>query len=328
EACAAFSTFVNFEGDLLKVFTNIAGDKADRAVAGYAAGGVTGGSDAAAQAAGECASLFVGARTETEALKSKFGFASFGGDIVHMCSDLLLKKYCAVMSGELSHNYQCTYRNKSSDVWWDYSYATKANINLRYPKNNAGGNIIKMKGNIDGNATKFTIYQSAQDIDEYKDAMKGRERFTKFYSICLHKPVALPFSAAAADKGVGFGAVARTLATPACFNIPIDADYDVAQKKLTIYVNDALVDFTPVVCYIYGYVVIAAGIPLVSRVNFPIQTVKLTLGKVISQNQNFDVKMDAKNNLSVEGKGKTQIGDESSSIEHHISFSFSLKSDN
>ena len=231
------------------------------------------------------------------------------------------------MSGELNHKYQCTYRNKSNDVWWDYTYTTEAVINLRYPKNNAGGKIIKMKGNIEGNATKFTIYQNAQQIDDYKDAMKGRGALTKFYSICLHKPDAIPFSAASADKDIGFGAVARAIATPASFNIPIDADYDVAQKKVTIYVNDALNDFTSAVCYIYGYIVIAAGIPLVNRVNYPIQTVKLTLGKVISQNHDFNVKTDAENNMTIDGDGKTQIGDESSSIEHHISFSFKLKSD-
>src|SRR5664280_1050498 len=86
--------------------------------------------------------------------------------------------------------------------------------------------------------------------------MKGREGLTQFYSLQLHKPIAIPFSAASADKDIGFGAVARAIAVPSAFNIPIDADYDVAQKKVTIYVNDALVDFTPAVCYIYGYIMI------------------------------------------------------------------------
>ena len=327
EACAAFSTFVNFEGKFTKILTNLSGDKAGRSLAGYDAKGMTGGSDAAAQAAGECASLFTDATTESEALEASFNPLSFGGDIVHMCSDLLLKKYCIVMSGDLDQTYECTFRNKDNNVWWKYTYTTKAVISLRYPKNNTGGSMIKMKGNIDGNATKFTIFQDAQQIDDYKDAMKGREALTKFYSICLHKPDAIPFSAAQADKDIGFGAVARAIATPASFNIPIDADYDVAQKKVTIYVNDALNDFTSAVCYIYGYIVIAAGIPLVNRVNYPIQTVKLTLGKVISQNHDFNVKTDAENNMTIDGDGKTQIGDASSSIEHHISFSFKLKSD-
>ncbi|MEP6950391.1 MAG: hypothetical protein ABI863_13995 [Ginsengibacter sp.] len=327
EACAAFSTFVNFEGKFTKVLTNLAGDKAGRAVAGYSAKSMTGGSDAASQAAGECASLFVDAKTESDALEANFSPLSFGGDIVHMCSDLLLKKYCAVMSGELDHTYECTYRNKDNNVWWKYTYTTKAAISLRYPKNNAGGSTIKMKGNIEGNATKFTIFQDAQQIDAYKDAMKGREGLTQFYSICLHKPVAIPFSAASADKDVGFGAVARAIATPASFNIPIDADYDVAQKKVTIYANDALNDFTPAVCYIYGYISIAAGIPLVTRVNYPINSVKLTLGKVIRDNSHFNVNADAENNLMVNGTGKTKLGDASSATEQDINFSFKLKSD-
>jgi len=327
EACAAFSTFVNFEGKFTKILTNIAGDKAGRSLAGYDAQGMTGGSDAAAQAAGECASLFTDATTESEALEANFNPLSFGGDIVHMCSDLLLKKYCAVMSGALDQTYVCTYRNKDNNVWWKYTYTTKAVISLRYPKNNTGGSMIKMKGNIEGNATKFTIFQDAQQIDDYKDAMKGREGLTQFYSVCLHKPVAIPFSAASADKDIGFGAVARAIATPASFNLPIDADYDVTQKKVTIYVNDALNDFTPAVCYVYGYIAIAAGIPLVTRVNYPINSVRLTLGKVVRDNSHFNVETDGENNLMINGTGKTKLGDASSGSEQDINFSFKLKSD-
>ena len=327
EACAAFSTFTNFEGKFTKILTNLAGDKAGRAVAGYDAKSITGGSDAAAQASGECASLFTDAATESEALKANFNPLAFGGDVVHMCSDLLLKRYCAVMSGDLNHKYECIYRNKDNKTWWDYTYTTEATINLRYPKNNAGSNIIKMKGNIEGNATKFTMFQDAQQIDAFKDAMKGREGLTQFYSLQLHKPIAIPFSAASADKDIGFGAVARAIAVPSAFNLPIDADYDVAQKKVTIYVNDALVDFTPAVCYIYGYIMIAAGIPLVTRVNYPINSVRLTLGKVIRSNNGFDVKTDGENNLLIDGKGDTKLGDGSSGSEQLINFSFNLKSE-
>ncbi|MEO7043880.1 MAG: hypothetical protein ABI091_01145, partial [Ferruginibacter sp.] len=326
EACAAFSTFSNFEGDLSKVIKSIAGDKVGRAVAGYGASSALG-SDAAGKAAGECASLYVGAETESKALVTKFNYASFGGDIVQMCSDGLLKRYCTVLSGELNEKYECKYRNAEKNVWWDYTYTTGATINLRFPKHSSGGNIQKMKGNIEGNATKFTIFQDAQEIDDYKKAMKGREVLTKFYSVCLHSPASVPFTAADADKNVGFGAVARSMVTPACFNIPIDADYDLVQKKLTIYVNDALVDFSPAVCYIYGYIVIAAGIPLVTRVNYPINSVKLTLGKVIKENKTFNVEEDAKNNIFINGKGDTKIGDASSDAEHLISFTFKLKSD-
>jgi hypothetical protein len=326
EACAAFSTFSNFEADAAKIIENLAGDKAGRAVAGYGTSSVLG-SDAAGKAAGECASLYASAANETKGLKATFNYATFGGDIVQMCSDGLLKRYCTVMSGELNEKYECKFRNKDKNVWWDYTYTTGAIINLRFPKHSSGGNIQKMKGNIEGNATKFTIFQDAQEMDDYKDAMKGRERLTNFFSVCLHSPASMPFTAAGADKNIGFGAVARTMVTPSCFNIPIDADYDLVQKKLTIYVNDALVDFSPAVCYIYGYILIAAGIPLVTRVNYPINSVKLTLGKVISENKTFNVDEDAKHNIIINGKGETKIGDASSDAEHHISFTFNMKSE-
>jgi len=135
EACAAFSTFMSFEAKFGKTLVNLANSKVYSNIGGYAGGVVTGGSDVGKKAATECASLFLVAVEDTKPLEANFSFASFGGDIVQMCSDLLLKKYCAVMSGDLNQKYQCTYRNKSNDVWWDYTYTTEAIINLRYPKN-------------------------------------------------------------------------------------------------------------------------------------------------------------------------------------------------
>jgi hypothetical protein len=323
EACAAFSTITNFWAKSMGgVLKNIAIDKAIPT----AAGGVNGMTQVNKDAGNihkECDKVVTTALYDTESLTSALGVAGFAGDIAQMCIDHFLKKYCAVMSGNLNHDYQCTFTNDDHKVWWKYNYTTEATINLRYPKNNSGGRIIKMKGNIEGNATKFSIFQDMEQMQEFKDKMKNR---AKLYPIQIYAPTAAPFATSQHDVA-GFGAVARAVVTPAYFNIPIDADYDTEAKKLKIYLNSPIMDFNPVtVSYIYVYIAIAAGIPLVTRVNFPINTVKLTLGKVIEKNNDFNIQTDSGNNLSVNGKGNWQLGKDSP-IEHIINFSFSLKSE-
>ncbi len=323
EACAAFSTVTNFWSKSIGgVLKNIAIDKAVPAAAG-GVNGLTKVNSDAGNIHKECDKVVSTALYDTESLTSALGVAGFAGDLAQMCIDHFLKKYCAVMSGNLNEDYQCTFANDDHNVWWKYNYTTEATISLRYPKNNSGGRIIKMKGNIEGNATKFSIFQDMEQMQEFKDKMKNR---AKLYPIQIYAPTAAPFATSQHDVG-GFGAVARAVVTPAYFNIPIDADYDTEAKKLKIYLNSPIMDFNPVtVSYIYVYIAIAAGIPLVTRVNFPINTVKLTLGKVIEKNNDFNIQTDPGNNLSVNGKGNWQLGKDSP-IEHIINFSFSLKSE-
>lgn len=327
EACAAFITFTEFYAKCPAILANLASDRVVAPVAG-AAGNTAGLSENNAEMTKEIYKLFSASKLDAdwgEAVTSSVGKAGLAGELSQMCSEVFLKRYCVVMSGDLKEDYQCTFRNSNTDVWWQYSYTTEATVNMRYPKNNSGGKIIKMKGNIEGNATKFTIYQKASEMDEFKEAMKNR---ATLYSLQLYAPPTMPFSTSKADKNIGFGAVARAIVTPAYFNIPFDADYDVEAKKIKIYLNTPLMDFNPsLISYIYAYLTFPLGIPLVTRVNYPINNVKLTLGKVIEKNNDFDIKSDGENNLSVSKKGDFQIGDKSSAIEHNINFTLSASSE-
>ena len=49
----------------------------------------------------------------------------------------------------------------------------------------------------------------------------------------------------------------------------------------------------PMTKWIYCYLAVAMGIPLTTRVDMPINKVKLTLGKAISMNSTFPVKRDS-----------------------------------
>src|SRR5688500_3894166 len=75
------------------------------------------------------------------------------------------------------------------------------------------------------------------------------------------------------------------------------------------------------------YIAIAAGIPLITRVDFPINKVKLTLNAVVSRSNELTVVKDAKNNLTVKGSGERTIGP-GSETEHTINYTLTAKNEN
>jgi hypothetical protein len=99
---------------------------------------------------------------------------------------------------------------------------------LRYPKTAEQGNMAKMKGNIEGNATDFKFFSDANKKDDFKQQSKGRN-FAKISFFI--KPLFVPFATSKKDV-VGFGVAARAVATPAYFNIPVDAEYNRNTKKI------------------------------------------------------------------------------------------------
>jgi len=84
----------------------------------------------------------------------------------------------------------------------------------------------------------------------------------------------------------------------------------------------------PTVTYKYAYIAIAAGIPLVTVIDFRINKAKPTLNAVISRNSELQVTKDAKNNLMIQGSGDRHIGTETSNNEHVITYKLTAKNDN
>ena len=323
EACAAFSTFTNFwSKSVTTIIKNVVMDKVipkGVEVVNAKKGPLPGDYDVIAK---QPAKLFAAAKFDSEALFGKMGMAGFTGDLVQFASDMLMKKYCGIFKGELKHDYTITYRNNAGAIWWKYNYQTTAAVTFRYPKSSSG-KLIKMKGNIEGNVTKFGFFQDIERMEGFQEQMKGR---AKLIPVKIYHPVAVPFATSQYDE-LGFGSVAKGLATPAYFNIPLDADYDTDAETIKLFLNNALIDFTPMVKYVYGYIAIAAGIPLVTRVDFPVNKAKLTLDAVVRENNELKVTKDSKNKLVVKGGGTRQIGNATSPIEHTINYSLTAKND-
>ncbi|HEX3935608.1 MAG TPA: hypothetical protein VHW43_13065, partial [Puia sp.] len=207
EACAAFSTFTNFfepEGTILLSITdigkNVALDKGVPMAAGAAASSANGtASDMAKEAAKFSATTVI----DYKSLSGNMSKAGFTGDIVTMCTNYIMSKYCGMLSGDMSEDYKCTFLNANNAKWWEYTYHNDATVKLRYLKSAATSTLIKMKGNIEGNATQFTIFQKVSEMDDFKKAMKGR---ANIFSICLYAPPTMPAATSQADAKTGFGA--------------------------------------------------------------------------------------------------------------------------
>lgn len=268
EACAAFSTITNVTaGGIKAILSNITLDKGVPAVVGMGTQSIGTPVDPDKDAVSkESGKLFATAFTDANSLTSKLSIAGIAGDLATMASDYLLKKYCGTYEGTIKHNYTVIFRNADHAIWWKYGVEMEAAFSLRYPKDKTGGRTIKMKGNMEGNATKFTFFADA--LQAVKDEMHGRDKFVKVVVLKDFLPPALPFASSQHDK-LGFGAVARAVTTPSYFNLPVDAEYNTDAETIKLFINPALVDFSPAVENREIYMVVAV-LPMIRWMEYPI----------------------------------------------------------
>jgi hypothetical protein len=325
EACAAFSAFTNFYSTSLKtIITNVALDKGVPKVVG-----VVNSNGAQIDAPHdffpkEIAKIFATSKVDAESLTTKLGKAGIAGDVLQYASDVVLKTYCGVFKGEIKHDYTVDFRNKDGVTWWKYGVVVQGALSLRYPKEGSHGNIIKMKGNFEGNATKFTFYENVEADDGFQEGSKGK---IEVVELKVLKPAAFPFVSSLNDPA-GFGAVARTIVTPACFNITLDAEYDVDSKKIKLFVNNALIDFSPAVINQLIFLEVGADLlPYIKRMMFPIHPILRTLGSIVRDHNEFAMIKDSKGNLSFTGKANKHLGSKTDKIEHDLNFSIVAKKD-
>lgn len=326
EACAAFSTFSNIYGTtMVGAITNIVTDKAVPTAigaAGEAQGNSTGTSvDPDREAASkEGSKLYATSLVDAKSLTTKMGGAGLVGDLVQSISNYFLRKYCGVYEGTIKHNYTVIFRNGDHKIWWKYGVEMEAAFSLRYPKGKAG-KTIKMKGNIEGNATKFTFFADAKE--GVKDEMQGRDKYVEVLVLKDFLPLALPFATSQHDK-MGFGAVARAVGTPAYFNIPVDADYDLDAEKIKLFINPALVDFSPAVSNRELFIALAV-LPLVRWQDYPIFKAQETIKGSFKEKNEFPMTGGKSTQPQCSDKVTRHINDENAPFEIFLNTTFVVK---
>jgi hypothetical protein len=265
----------------------------------------------------EPAKIFATAGVDAKSLSSQLGVAGFAGDMVQFATDFLMKKYCGVFKGTFEHDYTIEFRNNKEENWWTYGVKMRAVVALRYPKNKDGVNVIKMKGNLEGNATNFSFFEDVEKDDDFQEGSKGK---IEVVPIKTFTPLSVSFATSEKDI-LGFGAVARGLATPAYFNIPIDAEYDVNTEKIKIFINPAIVDFSIFVANKLVFALVGGDLlPYLKQMTFPIHKAATTIGSVVRGNNEFDMVKDKKGNLSFSGKANKHLGNKTDKIEHDLNF--------
>ena len=323
EACAAFQTVTNlWSRSIFTILANIATDKAAPAVAGAindAGVGIEAPNDFPIK---EITKIYATSKVDAESLSTKLGKAGIAADLAQFALDVLLKIYCGVYKGNFKHDYNIEFRNNAGENWWTYGVEMKAVLFLRYPKDKNNGGVIKMKGNLEGNAIKFNFWQDIAKENDFHAVSKG-----KIVVVPIKTFTPLAVSVATSERDIlGFGAIARGLATPAYFNIPIDAEYDVDAKKIKIFVNDALIDFSNLVANQFVFLMVGQDlIPYPKKMDFPIHKAKTTINGIFISFKEFDVEKDSKGNESFKGKGTRHIGDKTSIRETNLNFTLTAK---
>ena len=327
EVLAAFSTVTNFGAKTITgILKNIAIDKgiplAVNKGVGYAntkmGKNISAGDEFKVA---ESSKIYATALTDAQSLVTKLGVAGIVGDLLTYLMDVLLKKYCGVFEGTVNHIADFRFFNEYNKNWWKYKNTEEATITLRYPKAKNTGKIIKMKGNIEGNATNFTFGADPKEAiaKELKTTSikKGQPLYDHVYVIMLGqvKPPTIPFSSSKADKAsFNFGIGARAIATPAYFNVAIDAEYNLDTKEIKLFINEDGMDFTAAVRNRQAYIFMKYIVPEVNYQEYPIEKAYRTMKANLKLDNKFVMDVAPKQSPKFGGTIKRTINSNGSEI--------------
>ncbi|GAB2826305.1 hypothetical protein [Ferruginibacter profundus] len=320
EACAALSTATNFAAKGAGFLKNIFLDK----VIPFTAAGMNDMAPNLTKMSGDKVALGVkylsAAHLDLESLNTGMGKLGIAGDLAQYAANTLLKNYCGVFEGSVTHSYAVDFRNKDGITWWKYGYNTGAKIVLRYPKDNGNGKIVNMKGHIEGNATGFDFYQNIKAEDGFYETTKGH---TIVKQLAVLTPFTIPVVSAEADR-LGFGMMSRAVATPAYFCLPVDAIYDRNAQTIRIVMTEGGIDFTELVKHRVLFCV-PVPLPLFRIQDFPIEKCKKTMDAVIRRYGEYKVVETKGGGLSFAGSSVHHAGGKGSEIETTVNLSINAK---
>jgi hypothetical protein len=324
ETCAAFSTATNFLGKFGQVADNITIDKIVPTTAAKINSLLPVKSGTKSLTADEdvafAAKALAAAAKDGKGIFEGTGPLGIAGDLTQLYAGKFMKTYCNSIEGKINHDYKVDIRNKNRETWWKYGYTTEAVLTLHYPKTNNVGKIVQMKGHIEGNATHFDFYQNMAIEDEFIEKSKGR---VIMHSIHVRRPESAPFASSAVDKA-GFGMMARALATPSYFNLPVDATYDKNAGTIRLFMTDGGIDFSPLVKNRVLFIA-PVPLPLFHVEDFPINKAKDTINAVIKRYGEYKVVTGSDDSLSFSGKGTHHMGDPSSEMETTVHLNVEAK---
>jgi hypothetical protein len=221
--------------------------------------------------------------------------------------DQMAKRYCISFSNNIKQENHFTFTNEFNEVWYEYKTRLEGVLSLRAPKANNSTNVIKMRGSIEGNLTEFNLVKAdpkACIAKELKD--QGVYSKTEWFPVVQRVPAVIPFSIAQNDKA-GFGKAARMIATPSCFNIPVDAEYNPQTKEIKIFIiKENASDFSSQV-KVNQLFVYYAFLPMAQYQDYPVEKAAVTMFANFKEKNNFSIIDKSKDEKTFSGTVKRTV---------------------
>jgi hypothetical protein len=239
-------------------------------------------------------------------LDAFMGKVGIVGDVLTFIVDVLIKNYCFTLTNKITQENKFTFTNEYNEKWYVYKTKLEGILSLRAPKADGSSNIIKMKGSIEGNLTSFKAFADPKACIAKELKEQGVFEKTICFPLVETNPIIIPFSTAANDVG-GFGWGTRMVATPACFNIPVDAEYDVAKKEIKLFIIKAnAIDFSPAVKFRQLFMYIAV-LPITQYQDYPIEKAAVTFFANFKEKNIFTVTNKGKDEKTFSGNTKRTV---------------------
>ncbi len=256
---------------------------------------------------GQFAKMYVTPAAEFGSIDVFMGKVGLATDILGFVVNILIKTYCITLTNKITQENKFTFTNEYNEKWYIYKSKLEGVLSLRAEKAAAAkDNIIKMKGSIEGNLTSFKAFADPKACIAKELKSSGNYNNTICFPLVEINPVTIPFSTAANDVA-GFGFGSRMLATPACFNIQVDAEFNQQTKEIKLFVNkENAVDFTPAVKFRQLFMYIAV-LPITQYQDYPIEKAAITMFANFKEKNIFKIIEKGKGDKTYSGNVKRTV---------------------
>jgi hypothetical protein len=198
-------------------------------------------------------------------------------DTASFMADTAFDTYCEQFRGPISLDSEIEMK-QGARPWWRYGVQLRGLITLRYERGTPAGEPIRLTGQLEGNATRYTFWENIFVVEP-----QPRNSIV----LLRHRQVPMAGPNVSSDL-LGLGAAARA-ATPGSFYVPLEGTLQ--NDRISLQIKEAVVDFSDLVKNRLVMVVIAPGLPMpvVKTFSFPIQKAHWHLARGMKSAEPFEV---------------------------------------
>ena len=197
-------------------------------------------------------------------------------DVVTYAVEQQFGRYCDRFEGPLKATFTADFFHKGTK-YWAYTVELDGRLVLRYAKSDGGQKTIKVTGQYEGSASKFTLFENFIVIDP---SLKGNRVYHRAIA-----PPGMPF-----DKDEP---KAAAFLKPTGFHIPVEGE--ITEGKVTVRMLAPTKDFEPKIVQgrvVNIFVEPITLIPQIVTTDTPYQNAFFILSRSIGQERIYDLTID------------------------------------